>query len=304
MVDLPDSGKELCCRNVTIHSQGKTEHGTLRLLQHHACFSYYPGQRDNNSHDARARHSIEPRRSGNSTPVPSAADEEFAKQTPRASQKARAKDIWIPYPMISHCILRPSHAASTTVPSRTNDDISSTAQDSDELFPPTFGTASYSQGRLSTDSTGLIPSAAPSRPTTPRLGEIVGPSESARQPAIRIRRKDFQMLALHFSAPDDELARQVFYVLRRRCCIEKIEDLHAFHFQAHKSELKDVIEYDARREFARMGISAKAADGPGKRACLSLSIEAEISSHFRLHYPFCIFVVTLHRKLFEFMRVK
>lgn len=79
------------------------------------------------------------------------------------------------------------------------------------------------------------------------------------------------MLALHFNTADDEAARQVFYILRRRCCVERIEDLHAYHFQAHKSELKDVIEYDARREYARMGISAKAADGPGKFFFISVT---------------------------------
>ena len=77
------------------------------------------------------------------------------------------------------------------------------------------------------------------------------------------------MLALHFhashsgSSPDDA-ARQAFYVLRSRRCIDRIEDLHAFHFEPPREEaLTPANDYDARREYARMGIGAKAADGPG-----------------------------------------
>ena len=77
------------------------------------------------------------------------------------------------------------------------------------------------------------------------------------------------MMALHFhethSGPSaDEVARQVFYVLRNRGCVNKVEDMHAFHFRPPKEEGSVAkMEYDARREYGRMGISGKAADGPG-----------------------------------------
>jgi hypothetical protein len=77
------------------------------------------------------------------------------------------------------------------------------------------------------------------------------------------------MMALHFhetqSGPSaDDAARQVFYVLRSRGCVNKVEDMHAFHFRPPKEESSAAkMDYDARREYARMGISGKAADGPG-----------------------------------------
>lgn len=77
------------------------------------------------------------------------------------------------------------------------------------------------------------------------------------------------MLALHFNSSNatttsDEDARQAFYILRDRCCIDKVEDMYAFAFKAPSQEKAASAEpYDARKEFARMGISQKAADGPG-----------------------------------------
>jgi myotubularin-related protein 6/7/8 len=77
------------------------------------------------------------------------------------------------------------------------------------------------------------------------------------------------MMAFHFhflgqTSSADETARDVFFKLRSRCCAEKIEDMHAFHFKPPQEELAaSMPPYDARREFARMGIGPKAAEGPG-----------------------------------------
>lgn len=92
---------------------------------------------------------------------------------------------------------------------------------------------------------------------------------SGRPPALRLRCKDFQILAFHFHASSskqslDDAAREAFFEIRSRCCIDELEDLYAFHFKPPPEEKSvDLGPYDARREFARMGIGAKAADGPG-----------------------------------------
>jgi hypothetical protein len=77
------------------------------------------------------------------------------------------------------------------------------------------------------------------------------------------------MMAFHFNAPSldkspDALAREVFYSLRDKCCIENIESIHAFQFKAPQEEA-DLTRplYDAIQEFMRMGIGHKAAEGPG-----------------------------------------
>lgn len=77
------------------------------------------------------------------------------------------------------------------------------------------------------------------------------------------------MMALHFLSTSaevsaDDIARQVFYALRDRSCVDNVRNLHAFHFNPPKEELAaGTIDYDTRREYARMGISSKAAEGPG-----------------------------------------
>ncbi|RZA01766.1 MAG: hypothetical protein EOO68_10135, partial [Moraxellaceae bacterium] len=108
----------------------------------------------------------------------------------------------------------------------------------------------------------------PASPAVPTSDfSIVG--GSARSPAIRIRCKDFQVLALHFHSTAsgksaDEAARQAFFTLRSRCCINRVDDIYAFHFKPPPEERSaGGNPYDARKEFARMGISPKAAEGPG-----------------------------------------
>ena len=285
-LNLPPADKELRYRNVSIHSQGKTEHGTLYLLKHHACFSYYPGSKKdhhNSAHSRTASGTHNPSTHGsnassqgstnnfrdvNALPAQSQSTSGDGAQagTQPKQQKVRPKDIWIPYPMIGYCILRPSHAASIVARPMINDRPDAPSENGDELFPPTFGTSGVE--RPSTDSARLAPYSTPPRPSSPVQGKEPSAYESLRQPVIRIRRKDFQMMALHFNSGDsgmstDETARQAFHVLRKRCCIEKIESLHAFHYQPHKDESRANVEYDARKEYARMGISPKAADGPG-----------------------------------------
>lgn len=78
------------------------------------------------------------------------------------------------------------------------------------------------------------------------------------------------MMAFHFH-PDpsedkspDEIARQIFFKLRRLCCVDSVEEMLAFHFQPPHEEMKAGDQaYDPRREFSRMGISGKSAEGPG-----------------------------------------
>ena len=152
---------ELRYRNVSLHSQGKTEHGTLHLLKHHVRFSYYPSAKE---HDAAAGHSRtastaahhapetdQSTRKGDDRPYdlqPSTQDRASEDRTAHMQShskpertKVRPKELWIPYPMIGYCILRPSHAASnhTARPS----DAFGPSQTRDDLFPPTFGTSEY-----------------------------------------------------------------------------------------------------------------------------------------------------------------
>lgn len=280
MVEAPGVHKELRYRNISLHSQGKTEHGTLFLWRHHACFSYHPSTNNGSaskahsrnvsaSHVDGARDETPTSRTGQNTAYEAISTPE---STPAKSEAAngRRKDIWLPYPMIAFCLLRPSHAASITARPTLSEDVSSSPHGGDELFPPTFGTSGYDgTDRRSTDSARLAALSSSPRPSSPSPSvQPAATSESARQPVIRIRRRDFQMMALHFNSGDlaksaDETAREAFYVLRSRSCVPRIQELHAFHYQAHKDETSATLTYDARKEFARMGISHKAADGPG-----------------------------------------
>ena len=304
MVETPKADQDLRFRNVSLHSCGRTEHGTLYLSQHHLRFSYYPNIQKNESSISAVSNGHFDSKPTQTRLTPSTESSTLTKasvastgtiSTPEASgssdqsgtdrtvpgndtkpepkdekHRPRPKDIWVPYPMINYCVLRLSHTVGHVVrPQAANNQVHG-ANDADELFPPIFGTASY--GRPSTDSARLAPYSTPPRPTSPasQNNDAVLPTESARQPAIRIRRRDFQMMALHFhqsqsETSPDETARQVFYVLRSRCCVDRVELLHAFHFHPLREEaILPRFEYDARREYARMGISSKAADGPGK----------------------------------------
>ncbi|KAF2478977.1 protein-tyrosine phosphatase-like protein [Neohortaea acidophila] len=172
MPDPPPVEHDLHFRNVELHSLGRKEYGTLVLSKHHFVFRYLPG----------AKH----------------GDKSLS-----SPANGRPKEMWMPYPLINHCIL--PHA----------------------------------------------------------------PFETGKQPAIRIRLKDFRMMALHFhpspaTTPPDESARQCFYSLRSRCCVDDVRRFHAFQFSPPKEEMAvSAVEYDARREYARMGIGGKAAAGPG-----------------------------------------
>lgn len=306
MVETPKADQELRFRNVSLHNGGRTEHGTLHLTRHHLLFSYYPNvqrngdsavhARDGVAKDSTAstRPSISLESSGlsqTSTASPSAkavdappgshasktgvttvevgSNVDYTKDRRKEERpRQRPKEIWVPYPLIHSCVLRPSHSPHPAT--RTQNDGADTSDDEDELFPPTFGTASHDT-RPSTDSARLAPYSPSPRPTSPaRSIDTTVANDSGRQPAIRIRCRDFRMMALHFhvtssGAPPDDTARQAFYVLRRRCCVDKIHEMHAFHFHPPSQEVAAAAgtEYDARREYARMGISAKAADGPG-----------------------------------------
>ncbi|GAB7360447.1 hypothetical protein MBLNU230_g8401t1 [Neophaeotheca triangularis] len=272
-------------RNVSWHHQGKVEHGTLALERDHMVFAFRPAAKapniKNESTEKRnsiggSTSSLSAPNSGNPQPTPTsdAGQQTSVPEKATALQpKPRHKRIWIPYPLINHCQLRPSHAvsgANRAVPRRPDLDATAGTED---LFPPTYGTSEYV--RPSLDSARLTAHASPRRPASPSEGfsanlpaATVHGSGSGRQPAIRLRCKDFTTMAFHFhgslneEGPDD-VARRVFYTLRSRCCANKVEDLFAFHFTAPVEEEKaSMPSYDARREFARMGISPKASEGP------------------------------------------
>ena len=295
MVEVPSADKQLRFRHVTVHGDGQKLNGTLYLHKHHLSFSYYADAPQRQSRHAsttingpesdatNARTSTEASaRSGPSTASINSEPLRNAKSSASTSQgsvndtsshssdqqsRQRPRELWVPYPMINSCILRPSHAPISST--RPRDESGHAVDGEDDLFPPTFGTATY--GRPSSDSARLAPYSSPSRSNSPgRLSsDVAQPSDSGRQPAIRIRCRDFKMMAFHFhetntGSPADEVARQVFYVLRNRGCVNKIEDVHAFHYRPQDEERNEFrIDYDARREYARLGISGKAADGPG-----------------------------------------
>ena len=295
MADTPSADKQLRFRNVTVHGDGKKLNGTLYLHKHHLAFSYYadvPKHDESVTGDAsngaekdviNAQASAESSgltdtstlstkgstdgQSSTRTPASGGSTNGTQQEGTDSRSKQRAKEFWVPYPMIYSCVLRPSHAPIHS--SRPRDESGHAVDGEDDLFPPTFGTASY--GRPSTDSSRLGPYLSPSRPTSPGRQSMDAPqtNDSGRQPAIRIKCRDFKMMAFHFhennAGPSaDEVARQVFYVLRDRGCVDKVENMHAFHFHPPREEVTTTkTEYDARREYARMGISGKAADGLG-----------------------------------------
>ena len=280
MIEVPAVEKDLRFRSVTVHGDGQKLNGTLYLHRHHFSFTYYVDapkkslppreitengtQTSGESYgltDASATSNGASVSVGNGTP-------ENARHTSAQSQtKQRPRELWVPYPLIYSCTLRPSHAPIHS--SRPRDESGHAMDGEEDLFPPTFGTATYE--RPSTDSARLAPYSSPSRPASPgrQSTDVPSSQESGRQPAIRIKCRDFKMMALHFHETQlgpsaDEVARQVFHVLRSRGCVSRVEDMHAFHFRPPKEETAaHKAEYDARREYARMGISGKSAEGPG-----------------------------------------
>lgn len=278
MAETQRSSKDLRVRNVSLHSRGKTQIGTLYLQRHHLIFSYTPGaspessSRPSESGLRAASGNLDAKKDvssdGASSHARESTDSPARHGTPSA--KARPKEIWVPYPMINHCILRPSHSQGL----RAYDHIAhvedgETGESEDPAFPPVFGTSSFD--RPSTDSARLAPYSSPQRSVSPNAGVTsAGPaSDGGRTPTLRIRRRDFQMMAFHFHNASseksvDEIAREVFYCLRGRCVVDRVQDMHAFHFKVPQEEMSaGPRSYDARREFQRMGIGGKAAEGPG-----------------------------------------
>ncbi|KAM0719527.1 hypothetical protein Q7P37_003657 [Cladosporium fusiforme] len=276
--------QDLRFKNVSLHRRGKPENGTLYFTRHHLIFSYYPSLQTNGTGAASASQghhrgssvtdsqASRPAQNGTAAEAQKAGQASNQGDAPKKSRgtpKPRSKEIYIPYPLINHCVLRPSHAQSTTPRPPGPDSGVDSNEDDDDGFPPTFGTSSAS--RPSTDSVNRSSYASPRRPASPVASQpdfsTVG--GSARPPAIRIRCKDFQVLALHFHPTTseksaDEAARQAFFSLRSRCCVDQVSDLYAFHFKPPPEEkAAGGNPYDARREFVRMGISPKAAEGPG-----------------------------------------
>lgn len=293
-MDAHKAPQDIKVRNVTLHRRGRPDKGTLYLARHHLIFSYVPSDPPEKAHPTGSAHdsqsrvasgqyaptattevsdltndSVESAQSQSSTDAapPSSTDEPSARVA-SSKHKPRPKEVYVPYPLIHHCSLRPSHAQSGHRPP-VPESVPRKEDDDDEMFPPTYGSGSYP--RPSTDSTNLVPHSSPRRAASPANAEgRLGAVTSGRPPAIRIKCKDFVIFALHFhaSAGDttpDEAARQVFYALRGRCCVSSIEDTYAFRFKPPAQETAAGGQaYDARREFARMGIGGKAAEGgPG-----------------------------------------
>lgn len=282
MAEVPSSDKELRFRHVTVHGDGQKLNGTLYLHRHHFSFSYYVDapkksipSKDTKPNDAPSDTSgIQTSAANSGLTDTSAAStkttDDLAKSTSSAAEsqlKQRPRELWVPYPLIYSCTLRPSHAPIQAA--RPRDESGHAMDGEDDLFPPTFGTASYE--RPSTDSARLAPYTSPSRPSSPgrQSTDLPVASDSARQPAIRIKCRDFKLMALHFheahsGTSADEVARQVFHIFRDRGCINRVEYMHAFHYRPPKEEkTAPKMEYDSRREYARMGVSGKAAEGPG-----------------------------------------
>jgi myotubularin-related protein 6/7/8 len=283
MADTTKEPKELRFKNVSLHRRGKPDNGTLYLTSHHLIFSYYPSTQPNGGKEASTPQTHGRGTSLTTNPVvvftPNGSvdkAEDTPKGTPatqaskpKNTPRPRSKEVYIPYPLVSFCNLRPSHAQSTTVRPPGFDDNTESPEEDDDGFPPTYGTSLA--GRPSTDSATRSSFASPRRPASPVVSalDLQAVGGSARTPAIRIRCKDFQVLALHFhpttSEKDaDEAARQAFFSLRGHCCVDRVEDLYAFHFKPPPEEKTACSNsYDARKEFSRMGISPKAAEGPG-----------------------------------------
>ena len=266
---------------VSLHRRGeKPEHGTLSLTPYHLTFTYTPGvppddgtatpttSEERHRGDKRSQAMSVASELVKSAPSPSQTTTDHAEGGSRRIRSTKAKTAWIAYPMINGCVLRPSHALSTANYSASDEAEPNSRETTEHLFPPTFG--SRDDGRPSTDSARLAPYSISRSQISPAASvtDISISRESGRPPAIRLRCRDFQMVALHFNHASsdksaDAQARHVFFALRSHCCIDKIEDMLAFHFRAPAQESALVAKYDAHKEFSRMGISAKSADGPG-----------------------------------------
>ncbi|CAK1354552.1 unnamed protein product [Cercospora beticola] len=253
--------KEIRERNVECFA-GKinTEkvYGTLILQRHHLIISTPepPSQRSSGS--------ATPKGEGDSSTAAAAAV-----ASPHTPAKRKTKETWFPYPLINSCVLKPSQAHHTR-PQESDEHRHEQGVDRDDAaFPPVYGT--NEAGRPSTDSTSALSAfTSPQRPLTPvgNNATTIHSSYNGRAPEIRISTRDFRQMVFIFHGDGktsaDAAARRVFYCLRDRCCVDRVQDLHAFHFKAPHEELAAKINpYDARREFARMGIGGKSSEGPG-----------------------------------------
>ena len=87
------------------------------------------------------------------------------------------------------------------------------------------------------------------------------PPASHQAPSIRLRCRDFTFVALHFQT--EGKARDVYDSIRSLTCkLGRIEKLYAFSYQPQgpEKQVKGWEIYDARKEWKRMGISAKDSD--------------------------------------------
>ena len=89
------------------------------------------------------------------------------------------------------------------------------------------------------------------------------PPASHQPPSIRIRCRDFTFIAFTFLT--DKEARAVYDTIRSCTCkLGSLEKLLAFSFKTKDSGKSARINgwelYDARREFARQGVSPKSAE--------------------------------------------
>ena len=250
--------EEIRVRNVALHRGGDSAVGSLTLRRHHLVFTYVPNVPGTQA-------------SGSSTPRVSRESSDASSTPKTAGAKRRTKDIWLPYPLINYCVLQPNHQHTRSQNFEVNRhsiDQSYRDEYSSEGLPPTVGTNTYT--RPSTDSFVQAPSASPRRPSSPvgSKSDTKVFTNTGQDPGIELRTRDFKQMAFKFygdsSKSSDMAAREVFYCLRSRCCVERVQDLHAFHFKAPQEETSiNSTVYDARREFSRMGIGGKSAEGVG-----------------------------------------
>lgn len=266
--------------NVRMHSQGKSASGTLNITKHHLTFTFVP-------EDASAGKPVT-QETASTAPTPAPDGGSSSSHTSNAIQDrshdhaapmkmsnakiGKPKTVWVPWPMINRCVLRSSHLQAYTAPLPSHDRQTGDFEEDETSFPPVFGTGDYE--RPSSDSARLAPHSSPRRPASPSPsgdGSSTPHSGPVRTPVIRIRCRDFQMMAFHFHSSShewrssDETARDVFLNIRDRCCVNRVEDMLAFSFHPPHEEIAAAASpYDAKREFARMGIGPKApAEGPG-----------------------------------------
>ncbi|GAB1739457.1 hypothetical protein NU219Hw_g4414t1 [Hortaea werneckii] len=253
------SEQDLRVRNVRLWQRKKAVTGTLKLKKNHLVFEY-------SLEESNGRTSVSERGSTDPTSTTRASDVMF--QQAKASHKQPTKEIYIAYPMINRCLLRPSYLQG--LPQKpSNHAENELTESSEDFFPPTLGSADFP--RPSTDSRHSVARDSLQRLAVPDhlSQDDTVPLDTGRSPAVRIRCRDFRMMAFHFHAGSrdktaDELAREVFFTLRRRCCVDGIEDLYAFEFNPPSQEkAAQVPMYSAQKEFKRMGIGGKSAEGPG-----------------------------------------